>query len=179
MALHIPEFVSVTIVVQLVLSVLIYFGGKGQHEVDTDGVEIFRIKPSVAWMMTIVSFAISLLLAFAILSSKPTPFDAPVAIGLAQLLFFFFGLYGVYGIRMRIWVDAESIRVKNLLRTHVTYFRDIRSLDDRITGRYRTLDILSLQGKRVIHVTSTFLPDYDDLVQLVRAGMRDHGVGQK
>jgi hypothetical protein len=173
------DFIPVAFFVQFLLSILIYFGSKGQHEVDADGVDIFRIKPAIAWMITTVSFAISVVLGFAIIASKPTPSDAPLSIMIGELLFFFFGLYGVYCIRMRIRVDTQSIRVKNLFWTHVTDFRDIRSLDDKITGRYRTLDVLNLQGKHVIHVTSTFLPDYDDLVELVKVRMREHAVSRK
>jgi predicted amidohydrolase len=168
------DFIPVAFFVQFVLSIFIYFGSKGQHEVDADGVDIFRIKPSVAWIVTIASFGISAILGFAIFTSKPTPTDAPLSIMIGELLFFFFGLYGVYCIRMRIRVDAQSIRVKKLFRTHETYFHEIRSLDDRQTGRYRTFDIVNDQGRRILRVTSTFLPDYENLVQLVEEGVRTH-----
>jgi hypothetical protein len=167
--------IPVAFFVQFVLSVVIYFGSKGQHEVDAEGVDVFRFKPTVAWIVTTASFGISAILGFAIFTSKPTPTDAPLSIMIGELLFFFFGLYGVYCIRMRIRVDAQSIRVKHLFRTHQTYFREIRSLDDKQTGRYRTFDIIDDKGQRILSVTSTFLPDYENLVQLVEQGVRKHG----
>ena len=168
------DFIPVAFFVQFVLSIFIYFGSRGHHEVDADGVDIFRIKASVAWMVTIASFGISAILGLAILTSKPMPTDAPLSIMIGEFLFFLFGLYGVYCIRMRIRVDAQSILVKKLFRTHETNFHEIRSLDDRQTGRYRTFDIVNDQGKRILRVTSTFLPDYDNLVQLVEEGVRTH-----
>jgi hypothetical protein len=166
------DFIPVTFAIQLLLSVLIYFGSGGQHEIDTDGVEIFRINPLIAWMAAIMSFAISIVLGFAIATAKPTPMDAPLAIMLGECLFFFFGLYGVYCIRMRVRVDSESICVSGLFRKRITHFRDIRSSNDKVTGRYRTLDVINMRGKRILRVTSSFLPDYANLVELLQDGIR-------
>jgi hypothetical protein len=168
------DFIYLTFVVQIIISIFLYFGARGRHEVDSDGVDIFRINPPIAWMITIMSFAIAALLGYGVVTSKPTAMDAPLGIMLGHLLFFFFGLYGIYCITMRIRVDAQSIRVRSVLPTRIIYFRDIGSSTDKVTGRYRTFEILSMRGKRVLLVTSSFLPDYDQLVNVVQTGIHDH-----
>jgi hypothetical protein len=107
------DFIPVTFVVQFIISILLYFGGRGRHEVDSDGVDIFRMSPAIAWMVTVATFAIAVILGYAIVTSTPTPLDAPLGIMLGEVLFFFFGLYGIYCITMRIRVDSESLRVSS------------------------------------------------------------------
>jgi hypothetical protein len=174
MSLPVRDLIPVTFFVQFLISVLIYFGGRGQHEVDANGVDIFRIKPSIAWMVTIASFCCSAILGFGIFSLAQNPSGAPISLMLGEALLFFFGLYGLYCVKLRIRVDARAIRVKTLFGDRLTNLRDIGSVDDKVTGRYRTLNVLDLRGKRVIRITSTFFPDYDELVDLIK-----NGVGRK
>jgi hypothetical protein len=169
------DFIPVTFVVQFIISILLYFGGRGRHEVDSDGIDIFRMSPAIAWMVTVATFAIAVILGYAIATSTPTPLDAPLGIMLGEVLFFFFGLYGIYCITMRIRVDSESLRVSSFLGTRVTYFRDIGLVTDRETGRYRTLEVMDVHGKRIIIVYSSFLPDYGDLVYYLQHGIKKNG----
>jgi hypothetical protein len=90
----------------------------------------------------------------------------------AELATFAGGLYGIYGITMRIRVDSESLRVSSFLGARVTHFRDIRSVTDKETGRYRTLDVINVHGKRILRVTSSVMPDYSDLVYLLQQGVK-------
>ena len=168
------DFIPVAFGVQFIISILLYFGGRGRHEVDSDGVEIFRMKPSIAWMATVGAFAITVILGYAIVTSTPTPLDAPLAIMLGEVLFFFFGLYGIYCITKRTRVDSESIRVSSFLGTRVAYFRDIGFVTDRETGRYRTLEVKDVHGKRIWIFYSSFLPDYGDLVYNLQRGVDKH-----
>ncbi|SRR6266851_6734434 len=174
MAVSVNEVISVGFVVQFLLSLCMLFGGAGKHRVNSDGTDVFRINRAIAWMATISSFAISGILAYGIAVTKPTPMDAPIAIMLGELLFFFFGLYGLWGLAMRIRIDSDSIRVDTPLGTRVTHFNNVRSSTDKVTGRYRTFDVINDKGKRILRVTSTFLPDYEELVQLVEQGVRAH-----
>jgi hypothetical protein len=165
------DFIPVAFVVQFIISILLYFGGRGRHEVASDGVDIFRVGPSIAWMVTVAAFVIAAILGYAIVTSTPTPLDAPLAIMLGEVLFFFFGLYGIYCITMRIRVDSESLRVSSFVGTRVTYFRDIGLVTDRETGRYRTLKVMDVHGKRIFIFYSSFLPDYPDLVDYLQRGI--------
>jgi hypothetical protein len=169
--------IPVTIVVQLLLSIAIWFGSRGEHLLEEDGVEVFRISPPIAWMLAIASFCIAIILAVAMVALYLTPPDVPIHVMLGELLFFFFGIYGIYCISMRIRVDGNSFRVNSLFRKQITHFRDIGSVSDKVTGRYRTLDVSDSRGKRVLYVTSTFLPDYDELVNLLQEGVREHRAG--
>ena len=165
------DLIPITFVVQFIISILLYFGGRGRHEVDSNGVDIFRMRPSIAWVATVAAFAIAIILGHAIVTSTPTPLDAPLAIVLGEVLFFFFGLYGIYCITMRIRVDSESLRVSSFLGTRVAYFRDVGLVTDRETGRYRTLEVVDPHGKRIFIFYSSFLPDYGDLVYNVQHGI--------
>jgi hypothetical protein len=166
------NFIPVAFFVQFMISILLYFGGRGRHKVDSDGVDIFRMSPAITWMVTIAVFGIAVILGRGILTSTPNPLHAPLAIMLGEVLFFFFGVYGIYCITMRIRVDSESMRVSSFLGTRLTYFRDIGLVTDKETGRYRTLKVIDASGKRIAIFYSSFLPDYDDLVSSLQQGIR-------
>jgi hypothetical protein len=166
------EFILVTFVAQILISVLMYLSGRGQHEVDANGADIFRIAPVAAWFTTIGMYSIAAFTAYIIIAANPTPLDAPPAAFVAEVATFLGGLYGIYGITMRIRVDSESVRVSSFLGTRVTYFRDIGSVTDRQTGRYRSLDVISTHGKWVLRVTSALLPDYSNLVYYLQDGVK-------
>jgi len=125
-----------------------------------------------------MSFTISAILGVGIAVAKPSPMAAPLSLMLGELLFFFFGLYGLFCIVMRIRIDSQSIRVKTIFRSRVTHFRNVRVSLDKLTGRFRTFDVINDQGKRILHVTSAFFPNYGDLVELVEERVRTHGAYQ-
>jgi hypothetical protein len=166
------DFIPVAFVVQFIIAISLYFGGHGRHEVDADGVDVFRMNPAIAWIVTIGTFAIAVVLGYAIMTLTPNPLDAPLAIILGEVQFFIFGIYGVYCITMRIRVDSESLRVSSILGTRVTYFRHISLITDRETGRYRTLEVIDVHGKRIAIFYSSYLPDYGDLVSSLQQGIR-------
>ena len=57
---------------------------------------------------------------------------------------------------------------------HVTTnFRDIKSLNDKDAGRWRVLDVIDARGRRILRVSSSFLSDYGQLVNLLEDGMND------
>jgi|ERR1035438_5579147 hypothetical protein len=166
------EFVLVTFVVQFLISVLMYFSGRGQHEVDAAGADVFRIFPGAAWFITIGMYSIAAFTAYTIAVATPSPLSAPPVAFVAEVATFLGGLYGIYAITMRIRVDSESVRVSSFLGARVIRFRDIRSVTDEETGRYRTLDVMDARGKRVLRATSSLLPDYSDLVYSLQHGAK-------
>jgi len=166
------EFVLVTFVVQFLITVLMYLSGRGQHEVDAKGADVFRIFPVAAWFVTIGMYSIAAFTAYVIALAEPSPLSAPPAAFVAEVATFLGGLYGIYAITMRVRVDSESVRVSSFLGAEVTKFRDIGSVSDKETGRYRTLDVTDARGKRVFRVTSSLLPDYSDLVYCLQHGVK-------
>jgi hypothetical protein len=109
-------------------------------------------------------YGVAMTFAYCIATAKPTPLDTPLVHPMAELVTFSGGLYGIYCITMRIPVDSESLRVSSVFGARVTTFEDIRSLTDREGTRWRTLDVIDARAKRILYVTSSFLPDYSDLV---------------
>jgi hypothetical protein len=166
-------FIPAVLAVQLLLLVLTYVSGRGRHEVDKEGVNIFRISPVTGWFMTIGCLAISLFVAIDILDSKPTPMNAPVVDWVVELATFLFGLIAIYYLTLQIRVDSQSLRVSSFLGARTTNFREIGSVDNNEAGRWRTLNVTTTNKKRVLNVTSSFLPDYDRLVELLEDGMDD------
>jgi hypothetical protein len=163
--------IPITLVVQVAISILAIASARSDHHVATDGADTFRISPSAAWFITIGAFGFATFLAVVILAAKPTPMNAPIGLMLGEMATFVVGLYGIYCITMRIVVDSQSMCVKSLFRKRIAQFSEIRSVTDNVTGNYRTLEVLNVRGKRLLKVTSSFLPDYDDLVGLLQNGI--------
>ena len=146
-------FIPVVLSVQLLLLLLTYLSGRGRHEVDKEGVNIFRISPLTGWFMTIGCLAIFSFVAIDILESKPTPMSAPVVDWVLEMATFLFGLIAIYYLTLQIRVDSKSIRVSSFLGARTTSFQEIGSVDNNETGRWRTLNVLTTNKKRVLNVT--------------------------
>jgi hypothetical protein len=73
---------------------------------------------------------------------------------------------------LHIPVDSKSVRVSSFLGARATCFRDISSVTDKATGRYRSLDVINTRGKWVLRVTSAVLPDFGDLVYSLQEGIK-------
>ena len=90
------DLVPVAFVVQFLLSLAMYFGGRGSRTVTASGAEVFRINPVTAWLVTVMSFGVAGILAYGIWSSRPSPTEAPLFLFLGEFLFFFLGLTTAY-----------------------------------------------------------------------------------
>jgi hypothetical protein len=172
------DFVPVVFVVQLVLAVLAYISGRSHHEVDAEGVDIFRISQIAGWFMTIGCLTIASFVAFDIVNAKPSPMNAPAVDWILELTTVFFGLIAIFYLTLRIRVDSQSVRISSYFGARTTYFRDLHSVTDKDGGRWRTLDVFDTRRKRILRVTSSVLPDYDELVNLLEDGMDDCKVKQ-
>lgn len=167
------DFIPLFLVVQLVLAVLTYASGRGRHEASANGIDIFRVSPIAGWFMTIGCLALASFAAFAILNAKPSPKNAPPVDWVFELTTFFFGLIAIYYLTLRIRVDSQSVRVSSFMGARTTNFRDIKSLNDKDAGRWRVLDVIDARGRRILRVSSSFLSDYGQLVNLLEDGMND------
>jgi hypothetical protein len=163
-------------VVQIVLSIFIYFGGRVARRRESSSLEVFRIDPWVAWLLTIASLVISITVAVALFVENPlSPDDAQPGLLMTELLFLLFTGYGCYCISMRIEVSESSICVRSFLGSKNADFRAIGSIKDKANGRWRTLDVNDKHGKRILYVTSSFLTDYALLVRLLERRISHSG----
>jgi hypothetical protein len=163
------EWIPVGLFVQLLISILSYVSGRRHHSTSIDGVEVFRINPMIAWLVIIVCYSFAAFLGYLILTSSPTPWDAPVAFIVAEPAIFGFGLIGIYYLTMRVRVGAHALSVSGIFGNRTTQLSDVAAVIDRQTGRFRTLRAIDWNGKKILNVTSSFLGDYDELVGLLQA----------
>lgn len=165
------DVIPVIFLVQIAIPLLSLVAARAGHLQDAEGADIFRIAPSIAWFLIVMSFGISMGITIIVCLSKSISETDLPSIVLGDMMFFFFGMYGIYCLTMRIRVNDQSICVKNLFRTRTVLFRDLRSADEKDNGRWRTLDVIDVKGRRILYVTNSFLPDYDNLVDLVQSGI--------
>jgi hypothetical protein len=163
------EWISVGLFVQLLISILSYVSGRRHHSTHIDGVDVFRVNPTVAWLVIIVCYSFATFVGYLILTSRPTPWDAPVAFIVAEPAIFGFGLIGIYYLTMRVRVEAHALSVSSIFGNRVTQLSDVADVIDRQTGRFRSLRAIDRNGKQILNVTSSFLGDYDELVGLLQA----------
>jgi hypothetical protein len=157
---------------QAILWKLTNGSGRRYHVVDADGVNIFRTNSFAAWFITISGFAFFSLVAYVIFTTKHVePVD-----WVGGLFLLFIGFIGIYYLTLCIRVDSQSLRVGSFLGARTTYFRDIRSVDSNEVGRWYTLNVINMNGKRILYVSSTVLLNYHELVNLLEDGTNDRKV---
>jgi hypothetical protein len=57
-------------------------------------------------------------------------------------------------------------------------FDHIGSVTDKVTGNYRTLDVKTRAGKRVLYIGSSFTSDYAALADLMQYGAKHNNARQ-
>jgi hypothetical protein len=170
------DLIPVGLFVQFLISILTLLSGRRHHTSDGEGVDVFRIYPGVAWLLIVVCYSFAAFLGFLILTSHPTPLDAPVAFMVGEITTFGFGVLGIYCLTLRIRVDADALSVSSVFGKRATRLSDLVSVADKQTGRYRSLRVTDSRGNQVLNVTSSFLGDYDELVGLLQSAAQERSV---
>ena len=135
----------------------------------------FRFLPAAYWTMIVGPTLLIALRLWGFVdpsSSSAAPID-PVQILLFGLLTGC-AVFGIYCRSLEITVDLDGLRVASLFGERKTRFDGIGQVLDRETGRWRTLEVKARTGKRLLRVTSSFLPGYPELVDLLDDGTRSN-----
>lgn len=168
----VTDLVPVAVVVHLALPLVAYLSMRNQHSRQQDGADVFRYAPGAARFILIgASFFV---LVFAAIAWTAPPGDEipPLTLYVAEAAFFLLALYGVYLITLRIRVDSSGFTLTSVFGKRAVMFDHVGSVTDKVTGRYRTLDVKTRAGKRVLHLGSSFIPDYDALSDLIQCGAK-------
>ena len=170
------EFIPVAVVVHLALPLIAYLSLRNQHSEQANGAEVFRYAPGASWFVLLGAIVIMGVLA-AIAWTAPPGKEVPLLmLMISEAAFILMTVYGVYLITLRIRVDEIGFDLTSLFGKRTVPFDQIGSATDRVTGRYRTLDVRTHKGKRVFCVTSSFIADYDALADLIQDGTKQSKV---
>ena len=166
------DLIPVAVVVHLVTPLIAYLSMRNQHREQKDGAEVFRYAPGAAWFILIAAMLFMIIVAFIAWNAPPGEEVPLLTFSVAELALLVMAMYGVYVLTLRIQVSDTGFAIASLLRKRVVPFDQIGSATDRITGSYRTLDVKTRSGKRVLYLGSTFIPDYAALADLIQHGAK-------
>jgi hypothetical protein len=170
--------VPITVVVHLALPLIAYLSMRNQHSRQESGADVFRYAPGAAWFILIGAILMMSLFAAIAWTSRAGQGIPPLTFCVAEAATFMMGLYGVYLITLRIRVDDAGFTLASVWGKRAVLFDQIGSVTDKVTGTYRTLDVKTLAGKRVLYLGSSFIPDYAALVNLIQYGARPSAAPQ-
>ena len=97
----------------------------------------------------------------------------PVSFWLFLLLIFGFILYGIHISTLVITNEQSGFRVRSIYINRYVAFHDIGSVRDLDNGNWRTLDVQTKNGKRVLYTSNTGFPDYESLVDAIKDGVSE------
>ena len=172
------ELVPVGVVVHLALPLIAYLAMRNQRSVQENGGTVFRYAPGAAWF--ILSGAILFMLVFAAIAWTARPGQGIPLLTLcaAETSTFLLGFYGIYLITWRIRVNDLGFTLTSVFGKRAIPFDQVGTVTDKVTGKYRTLDVKTRAGKRVLYVGSSFLPDYAALSDLIQYGAKNKDARQ-
>lgn len=169
------DLIPVAVVVHLLIPLIAYLSMRNQHY-DKDGeTDVFRYAPGAAWFILIgggLIMVVGAVIAWTAPRGQEVP---PLMLYVSESAFLLMAIYGVYLVTLRIRVTDNEFTLSSLFGTRVVPFDQVKSATDRVTGKYRTLEVKTRAGKRVLYIGSTFMPDYAALADLIQWGAKSSG----
>jgi hypothetical protein len=160
----------------LVLVVLIGLGlaalisKRRARAVKTSDIEPITVDSYVAWFLIgsgLSLFTVILAIAFHDLISKPS--NIPISAYFGEALFLGCTAMGLYLKTLKITVDDTTLSVSSFFGRRNTLLRDIGSVAVINNGQWRTMDVRDKRKKRILYITTTGLPRFDELADLLSA----------
>jgi hypothetical protein len=166
------EYIPVAVIVHLLIPLVAYLSMRNQHSEQDNGEDVFRYAPGASWFI-LVSASLIMVTLMAIAWTAPPGKEVPLlTLVVSESAFLLMAVYGLYLITLRIRVNDVGFILTSLFGKRVVRFDQIASAPDRQTGSFRTLDVRNHKGKRVFSVSSSFMPDYDALADLIQYGSK-------
>jgi hypothetical protein len=91
----------------------------------------------------------------------------PLFAWLGLLFFFGFILYGVHIRTLEITIEKGMLRVRSIFIDREVVFDDIESVRYVDSQTWRTLDVQTKSGRRILYLSSTGFPRYAELVDVL------------
>jgi hypothetical protein len=170
--------VPVAVVVHLALPLIAYLSMRNQHRVQENGDDMFRYAPGAGWFILIGAILMMLIFSAIAWTAPPGQGIPPLTLCAAETVILLLGLYGIYLITLRIRVDDSGFTLTSMIGKRAILFDHIGSVTDKVTGNYRTLDVKTRAGKRVLYIGSSFMPDYAALADLIQYGAKHNNARQ-
>jgi hypothetical protein len=94
----------------------------------------------------------------------------PLFVWLSLLFSLGFVLYGVHIRTLEITVENGVLTVRSIFIDRRVAFGDIQSVRDLDSQTWRTLDVQTKTGRRILYLSDTGFPEYAALVDVLREG---------
>jgi hypothetical protein len=164
----------VVLIVLVVLGMLAPLSRFWIHSARDNDDEPITVDPFVNWFLILGGlFVLALFLSVSFHDLITHPSNVPVSVFRGEGLFLGCAAMGLYLKTLKNTVDDTTLSVSSVFGHRNTLLRDIASVSVTNSGQWRTMDVRDKHKKRILYITTTGLPRFDELADSISANLHD------